>query len=333
MLVIKFNQDYQPFIRLFDESEVEQNYNAFGYLFKNESFKENLAEYKKERDEEIAYTFEDCTPTFSELKKAITVFQENYQYDSVSSPYTQNGRPEIFLEEDSEEFVTDISKYVDENGTPLGEEDFEVMEIFVTEWDGSNFKKTVIHSDYGDSQTEDLTDEWSDAFENCVIIGSTRGDTQNQTGWTEFYLDKKSGTVLIKNVSLWQGDSDTWEIVKDKEEIDIIFVKYASDEIEKFRPQIHTEYGNNIIVVEDRQTYYSYEERDFPNYSDRFTIVDLDSCKELGGWRGQNSGGEYYYHSEHGLISYSWSAWQGSWCGYEWSDKTLEDVGISLNTF
>ena len=328
MLVIKFNQGYQSFIRLFEESEIEKNYySPYGCYLVNESFKDNLSEYKKERNEEISYIFEDLTPTFSELKKAITEFQENYSYDSASSPYTQYGIPKRLLKEDEEEYVTDISKYVDEDGVPLGKDVFEVVETFVTEWTGSNFKKTVIHSNCGyNEETEDLTDKWSDAFENCEIIGSTRGDTQNQTGWVEFYFDKKSGVVLIKDVSLWQGDSNTWEIVEDKEEIDIIFVKYANDEIKKFRPQIYTEYGENIIVVEDRQTYYSYEERDFPIYSDRFTIVDLDACKELGSWRGQNSGGEYYYHPEHGLISYSWSAWQGSWCGYEWSDKTLADV-------
>lgn len=326
MQIIKFNNEGNSFIRTFEDSEISKHYNAFGLLFINESFEENLKEYREERNEHIADLFEDEKPTLSELKEAIEEFQDNYTYEVENSSYEQDGFPKRILAEQDEDFVSSLDKYIDEDGQPVDEDDFEEMEKYVEEWDGSNFRKTVIESDCNYCETENLTEQWADAFENKVLIGSTRGDRQNQTGWKNYYFDKESGVVILENVTLWQGQNNTFEIIEDKEDIDIVFVKYASDEIENLRPEIKKEYGSNLAIIEDHIFEQVGEYEINYSISDYNEIFDIDVCEELGSWRGNNCGGEYLKHPEKGIISYYWSAYQGDFCGYELSNLSLEEI-------
>lgn len=321
MKVIKFlNQDGKDYIRTFDDSEIETEYNVYDFYYLNEDYEDNIKEYKEERAQEVAdYIEENEDYTLQDIKQVIEDLQERFEYDC-SKGTSQYGRPKRFVQftdcEDS--YVTDTEGffYDSEGKEPVNNDSHE--QKFVQEWDGNNWKKIYLECEF-ETFNEDITEELEETFLNMTEIGSNK--EQNSKSWNDYYY--YNGVLIEEGISLYANDQNSYTIIEDKEEIDGIFVAHCKDKIDEHRPEMRKEYGNNLEVIEDR-TFDGYD-----NHIS-YQVFSMDDCEELDTWvndpYSRTNGGTYYAHEEHGIIQYTWSAYQGSWCGYSLSEKSKEEI-------
>ena len=310
MKIIKFLADYGSRIEIINPDGIETEYNCYGLYYKNPSFKEDLAEYRKERNSHFEQLdFESLT----EIKEELQDFQDDYTY-WCDKGEQQTGRPKLWLQYEGEEYLSGVEGFFDDiDGNELDEDDIIDYNQYIQYWDGSNWKKKYIYSEYGDIQVEDITDDWIESFEQKVFVGTNR-DT-NSTRYSDYYYDPKEGVIWVNYITHWQGEEDGWDIIENNEEIDIVFVAYADDKIEELRPHL----TGDLVVLRKYGELMEYYD-----LTDIYEIINLDHYQSLGTFSRENSGGEIFEHNESGrLIQYTWSAYQGSFRGYTDYDELI----------
>lgn len=325
--LIKFNHPHQPSIEVFNSSgiEKEKGFNAYGLYYIDEDFQENLQTYRKERNEYIASCIDDGELTLSEIKEQILAFQEDFCFDTSKGDCVY-GRPVKFIENNDADFVTSLDGfYFEPYGDEVEEDDIEDCNHYVSWWDGSNHRKIYIDSEHG--WTEDITDEFLASFDAKEFIGSNREN--DSTRWTNYYYDTEKEIIWAENITCWQGERTDWAIIDEEGDIDVAFVKYGKDRIEDLRPEIYNKHGQNLEVINARETDCSCYEHE-PSLSDLYEIFSKDDVEELNTWvndpYSRTHGGTYYKHKDGRIIHYIWSAYQGSFCGYEESNMSIEEI-------
>lgn len=321
-------------IEVFTDQEIEKEFNVYGLFYVDADFESNLKSYKKSRNEALS---EFCNYqelkrdelTFSHLKEFFEEFEFEYG-DSKSNWHY--GRPSKFIKYTDEENVQDLEGFYDQDHNEIDESDIpdEDVNEFVRWWDGSNHILIYLTGlDVYDP--EDVTDDFIESFEEKKFIGNNRNPQNDGGSWDEYYFSLESKRLWVKHVTLWQGTRNSYEIIEDDHEIDVIFVLYSDEEdIDKYRPSLREQYGQNLRVIQPNQSepimLAPFENPSFANYEifSKDNIEFIESTKIKGG---DNTRGADFYNLGARIIKLSWSHWQGEKDGwFKSSEAEMEQL-------
>lgn len=290
-------------IDVFLSEEIQKEYNVYGFFYKNERYQENLDDFKSQ----------GCP--------------EDFEY-CCSKDTVHSGPPKEFIMYDDEENVSSLEGFWwDEGEEPLKESDlsenhkYEYYEYH----NGSSFEKIYVSGE-GEYIPEDVTEQYSDSFQDKKLIGNSRTPHNDGGRWEEFHYSPKTKDLWVLHVSLWQGTRSVWEVIDDPHPTDVIFVLHGGDEdIDRYRPTLREKHGHNLRVLHPRGDEH-YNVFDY----DALEIFSKDDAEFLSSTssRGQdNTRGIDYYKLGERVVMLSWSMWQGEKEGW-YVYKTYEEFCV-----
>lgn len=306
-------------IMVFDESEIQEEYNLFGFYYIDENYKENLKEYKEQREDYL-----NNVP-LSEVKETLSEFMDRFEYCDHKNEL-QSGRPKRLVENKDEDYQNDYSGYFWPEGVKLETPDSDMTYEYYGYWDGSNWKKLYL-SGAGTFELEEITEEVAESFANKKYFGNDKPDT-NYTSYENYYFDKQSKKLWIERISLFQGVLTDWVLIESDEAIAMYFVMYGSDDtMNELFPEIRENYGYNLIIIEDLPI--DPIELSMNGVEAFWEIASKDDMEEIGSWVNdpykRTHGGTYYLYKDR-IISYDWSAFVGDRSTYTICNLSLDEV-------
>lgn len=228
----------------FEDKDVSKEYNVFGFMYKDEDFKEELAKYKKERNQYVKESLEYNNK--QSIRDILKEFQEGYTYFDCRSAM-RIGRPTLFVEYNDDEWVVDPENYYwADDFSPVNENDLDFVEFY--EYIGRSGWTKKYLSPFANPDIEEASDFELQSFESKKYLFT---DRPHHYEFKEFYYDKERKILWQRHVSSIQGHIDYFEMIDDEETIAKILVLWVAETIiEEIAPWVLEEYGRNLVVIE-----------------------------------------------------------------------------------
>jgi hypothetical protein len=198
-----------------NEKDIETEYNCYGLYQKNNSFKDDIIEYKEYRNYEFeAFKEENENYTLDDVKDFIERFNEEHEYHP-DGFYPLTGRPQLYIkiEGDYEDCLrTDLSNVYFDDFTKVTYENYHCYDEYYEFWDGHNFRKIYLTSENYDTNFSEITSEFEGIEGRWEECGGN--NNLNDTRGTRLYYDSETDTLWAENWSNWQGEGTDYNILE-----------------------------------------------------------------------------------------------------------------------
>lgn len=235
----------------------------------------------------------------------------------------------IKIEDEEDCYATDGDEiyYLDESNcqyeleqiTDLPKEEYE------TDWDGNNWKTTVLTSDtdeLGVDFIEEITDELGVDFEDKLECLHSTSDSNGYS--SDYYIHTETNKMYEYHMSRWQGSGRDYYTEMSERDIELILSQYVSDEeILKYFPKFAKKHGTDLRCAFE-QTMSSYDAEL------EYEIFSRDDVESIATRSSDNIGSELFKHkltNQHYILH--WSNWQGD--HDSWNVVSNEEVDEYLS--